>query len=112
MQVVERMTGQVVRDLELDPLNPLSRMIPIGVLEEAGSEVRGRGVGGGWGCDHVHSCGLPKLCAIIPRCPNCTFGRAAAGMLCPCTVVALRPAMQGGGVAPRRPLIKRAGIAP
>lgn len=49
MQVVERMTGQVVRDLELDPLNPLSRMIPIGVLEEAGSEVRGCNVAGGWG---------------------------------------------------------------
>ena len=43
LQVVERMTGQVCRELELDPSNPLARMVPIGVLEEAGVEVR-RGV--------------------------------------------------------------------
>ncbi|KAG2427732.1 hypothetical protein HXX76_012057 [Chlamydomonas incerta] len=39
VQVVERMTGQVCRELELDPSNPLARMVPIGVLEEAGVEL-------------------------------------------------------------------------
>ncbi|KXZ49744.1 hypothetical protein GPECTOR_19g195 [Gonium pectorale] len=36
VQMVERMTGQMCRELELDPANPLSKMVPIGVLEEAG----------------------------------------------------------------------------
>lgn len=47
-QVVERMTGQFVKDLDmqLDPMHPLGRMVPIGVLEEQGQEVR-QGEGGG-----------------------------------------------------------------
>ncbi|KAG2491710.1 hypothetical protein HYH03_009873 [Edaphochlamys debaryana] len=39
IQMVERMTGQVVKELELDPATPLGRMVPLGVLEEAGVEL-------------------------------------------------------------------------
>ncbi|GLC53915.1 hypothetical protein PLESTB_000803500 [Pleodorina starrii] len=39
VQMVEHMTGQACKDLDLDPVNPLSRMVPMGVLEEAGIQL-------------------------------------------------------------------------
>lgn len=47
--MVEHMTGQACKELHLDPVNPLGRMVPLGVLQEAGDQVGGCGGGGGVG---------------------------------------------------------------
>ncbi|GLI66654.1 hypothetical protein VaNZ11_010581 [Volvox africanus] len=39
VQMVEHMTGQACRELDLDPVHPLSKMVPLGVLEEAGIQL-------------------------------------------------------------------------
>ncbi|GIL84825.1 hypothetical protein Vretimale_14370 [Volvox reticuliferus] len=39
VQMVEHMTSQACRELDLDPANPLSKMVPLGVLEEAGIQL-------------------------------------------------------------------------
>lgn len=41
-QVVTRLTGQAVRDLDLDPTGPLASMAPLGLFEEQGKMVRVR----------------------------------------------------------------------